>query len=173
MKKNTLLPGLNIYTHFFQVAYITTDLQHSIEIFKELYAIEKFLVMPEPIKKEVVRGSMLVTYEVKLAFANIGDTQIELIEPIQDGTGCYSSLLPSSGFCQVFHHIGCRFNERKEWDDFRNLLDTDKHPIAFESTEGGNPFLYLDERKNLGHYVEYMWLDPEQSASLWNAIPQN
>ena len=61
MKKNILLPGLNIYTHFFQVAYITTDLQHSIEIFKELYAIEKFLVMPEPIKKEVVRGSMLVT----------------------------------------------------------------------------------------------------------------
>ena len=173
MKKDILKPGLNVYKHFFQMAYITTDLDQSIKIFKEFYGIEKFLVVPEPIKKEVIKGSMLVTYEVKLAFANIGEIQLELIQPLQDGTGCYSSLLPSSGFSQMFHHFGCKFNDRKEWDDFRNSLDTDKHHIAFESHDSVSPFLYLDETKNLGHYVEYMWLDPEKSASLWDAIPQN
>jgi len=32
--------------------------------------------------------------------------------------------------------------------------------------------LYLDERKTLGHYLEYMWLDPE-SAALFASIPNN
>lgn len=109
---------------------------------------------------------------MKLAFATVGDHQIELIEPVDDPVGRYTEILPVSGFGQRFHHLGCRFESREEWDEFRSSLDTGKHPIAFENVGGESRYLYLDERNNLGHYLEYMWLT-EQNAAMFAAIPKN
>ena len=158
MNDNIQLPQMNFYKTFFQLAYITTDLQQSVKIFGDLYGVRDFQIVPEPITKEVQRKGQRVSYTVKLAFGQVGDHQIELIEPVEDETGCYIPLLPAAGFGQLFHHIGCKFAEQKEWDNFRSTLDTELHPIAFEFVEGPTKFLYLDERKNLGHFVEYMWL---------------
>jgi hypothetical protein len=163
---------INYYRHFFQIAYVTTDIQHSIKLFGKLYGIQKFLTFEEPAVMNIVDNGIEAECKMRLAFATVGEHQIELIEPIEDPNGRYTEILPTSGFAQHFHHLGCRFKEREEWDAFRSSLNIEKHPIAFENVRGESRYLYLDERPNLGHYLEYMWLT-EQNASMFEAIPRN
>ncbi|MFT4154777.1 VOC family protein [Parafilimonas sp.] len=162
---------LNYYRHFFQVAYVTTDITQSIKLFGELYGISKFLVFDQPSVMDIADTGRYIKCKIKLAFATVGMHQLELIEPINDPMGRYTESLPASGFGQRFHHLGCRFTTCEEWDTFRSSLDTGKHPIAFENTGGESRYLYLDERPHLGHYLEYMWA--EQNAAMFDAIPKN
>ncbi|MFA5494769.1 MAG: hypothetical protein WC247_08315 [Porticoccaceae bacterium] len=161
----------HFYTGFFQIAYVTTDLQASMTLFAEHYGVRKFLETGTLISNVISDGKP-VANELLLAFAGIGDQHIELIQPLSDGCGRYASALPETGFAQHFHHLGCRFTQREQWQEFRGNLDTQAHPIAFENADGSMHFLYTDERPRLGHYLEYMWLDDE-GAALFDAIPQN
>jgi len=165
-----------VFNHYFaglfQFAYVTNDIEQAKEQFAQQYGISKFLTLPESVGSEVYRHGKQVTNKLKLAFANVNNNQIELIEPVADGSGIYAEVLPDSGFALVFHHVACRHHSREEWDSFRAGLDEAIHPIAIESASGPTRFLYLDERKTLGHYLEYMWLDPE-SAALFASIPNN
>src|SRR5690606_41319185 len=113
-----------------------------------------------------------VTNLLKLDLASVVHNQCELIEPVDDGSGIYAEVLTESGFALVFHHVACRQRERAEWDAIRAGLDEQRHPIAIENAAGPASFLYLDERKTLGHYMEYMWLDPA-SAAMFASIPNN
>ena len=112
-----------------------------------------------------------------LAFANVGDQQVELIQPVNDGSGLYSQALSSekadANACEiVLHHLGSRFHSLEQWQAFRSELDLEKHTLAFENMGGDAHYLYTDERKFMGHFLEYMWLD-EAGAAMFDAIPQN
>lgn len=161
----------HFYTGFFQIAYVTTDLQASMKLFAENYGVKKFLETGNLIS-EVISNGERVSNELLLAFANVGNQQIEIIQTLHDGCGRYTDKLPKQGFAQHFHHLGCRFFQREQWDEFRENLDTGLHPIAFENAGGPTSFLYTDERQSLGHYLEYMWLD-EAGAAMFAAIPNN
>ncbi|HLS99841.1 MAG TPA: VOC family protein [Porticoccaceae bacterium] len=160
------------FAGLFQFAYVTNDIERAKAVFAEQYGVRQFLTLPEPIASEVYREGRRVTNVLKLAFAGVDHNQIELIEPVDDGSGIYAEVLPESGFALVFHHVACRHRERAEWDAFRAGLDEQRHPIAIENAAGPASFLYLDERKTLGHYLEYMWLDPA-SAAMFASIPNN
>ena len=166
------ISGINYYRHFFQLAYVTTDIEHSIRLFGEFYGIQKFLTFDEPASMNIIDNRLETSCKMQLAFATIGEHQLELIEPIEDPLGRYTEILPKEGFGQRFHHLGCRFQKRGEWEAFRSSLDSGKHPIAIENVGGESRYLYLDERPNLGHYLEYMWLT-EQNAAMFDAIPKN
>lgn len=160
------------FAGLFQFAYVTNDIEQAKKVFAQQYGISKFLTLPEAVASEVYHNGKQVTNLLKLAFANVAHNQIELIEPVSDGSGIYAEVLPDSGFALVFHHVACRHHEREEWDAFRSGLDEKIHPVAIESASGPSSFLYLDERKTLGHYLEYMWLDPV-SAQMFAGIPNN
>jgi hypothetical protein len=101
--------------------------------------------------------------------------KIELIQPVEGTLRIYADVLPQgSQFALRFHHVGCRFQHRAEWDAFRSSLDPDRHRIAFESMAPDelSHFLYLDERERLGHYLEYMWLDAAASQFM-QSVPAN
>lgn len=159
------------FAGLFQFAYVTNDIERAKAVFAEQYGISKFLTLPD-LPGEVYRNGRQVTNVLKLAFANVAHNQIELIEPVSDGSGIYAEVLPENGFALVFHHVACRHYSRDEWQSFRAGVDEQRHPIAIENAGGPASFLYLDERKTLGHYLEYMWLDP-QSAEMFASIPSN
>ena len=165
-----------LYKHYFQglfqMGYVTNDIEQAIERFSSQYGVNRFLTLPEPISGDVYSGGKPVTNVLRLAFANVNNNQIELIQPIDDGSRRYSEVLTGAGFELVFHHVACRLYSEGEWQSFRRSLDETRHPIAIENISGPTSYVYLDERKTLGHYVEYMWLDPEGEA-MFAAIPDN
>jgi len=53
-----------------------------------------------------------------------------------------------------------------DWDDFRARVDRQPYPIAIERVDAALKFLYLDARKFLGHYLEYVWMTDERWAQV-------
>ena len=166
--KTPLFP--HSYTDFFQFGYVVRDLTQAMELFSEKYGIKHYLEAV-PLVNNVIANGKIVEHNLLVSFANIGSQQIELIQPIADGSGTYSSHLAQTS--PIFlHHLGCRFMEKARWDAFRSNLDTDLHPIAFENADGNALFIYTNELSTLGHHLEYMWLDDEASV-MFDSIPQN
>jgi len=171
---NALFP--HFYTGFFQFGYVTNNIEQAIDNLKKHYGIKNFLdagMIPSNIK--LADGS-IANNELHLAFAYVGDQQVELIQPLKDESGFYSNALKNSDangdFEILLHHLGCRFHEIEQWHAFKQQLNPIEHSVAFENEGGNMHYLYTDERKMLGHFLEYMWLDDEGSA-LFDAIPQN
>jgi hypothetical protein len=173
---NTLFP--HFYTGFFQFGYVTNDIEQAIHNMQKQYGVKNFLnagVIPSNVK--LADGSV-ANNELILAFANVGQQQVELIQPVNDVSGFYANALRSGNktegneFEIVLHHLGCRFFDIEQWHAFRDQLDLEQHTLAFENVGGDFHYLYTDERKTLGHFLEYMWLDGE-GAALFDAIPQN
>jgi hypothetical protein len=154
---------------FFQVAYVTTDLEQAMDLYRREFGIREFLATPEwTVNVVTPRGPQIA--KLRIAFVYVGDTQIELIQPTGGDCPIYAEPLPSVGFALQFHHLGHRFyGDREVWQRFRESLDTQRHPIAIEGTS--TCFLYTDERSRLGHYMEYMWLDAEGDA-MFASIPR-
>jgi hypothetical protein len=46
-----------------------------------------------------------------------------------------------------------------DWDEFRARVDKQPLPVVMERGGDTLRFLYLDARKLLGHYLEYVWMN--------------
>jgi hypothetical protein len=168
-----LTPPPNLYNGAFQLAYVTTDLEQAIATYREQYGVARFVSIQSSLEASTPEG--VKSARLSVAFGHIGETQIELIQPIEGNLTLYADALPSGpAFALRFHHVGCRLRDRAQWDAFRAGLDPRKHRIALESrlAEHESHYLYLDEHARLGHYLEYMWLDASASA-FFDTIPRN
>lgn len=163
----------HFYTGFFQFGYVCTDIEQAMANLKANFGINNFLNIGA-IKSDVfLADGSAVCNELILAFANVGDQQVELIQPIADPSGLYTGALPQrGGFAMVLHHLGQRLFEQEQWQFFRSQLDLNTHKLAFENNGGATHYVYTDERDSLGHFLEYMWLDAE-GAALFDNIPNN
>ena len=98
----------------------------------------------------------------KLAFIWIDGLQYELIQPVSGLVDIYSDALPDDDGLK-FHHICTRVDD---WADFRARVDQQDLPVVLEGGGDLLKFLYLDARKLVGHYLEYVWMTPERWASM-------
>ncbi|MFA7554040.1 MAG: VOC family protein [Spongiibacteraceae bacterium] len=163
----------HFYTSFFQFGYVTNDVEQAMANLDKNFGVKNFLTVGEMASKVKLADGREVTNELILAFANVGDQQVELIQPVNDASGLYVGALPQrEGFSMVLHHLGHRFSDLAQWNSFRDQLDLNTHKLAFENNGGSFHYLYTDERDSLGHFMEYMWLDDE-GAAMFDAIPQN
>jgi hypothetical protein len=162
-------PTAALLNGFFQLAYVTTDLEQAMDLYRRQFGIRQFLAPPEwTVVVKTPRG--VETAKLRFAFVYVGDTQIELIQPTGGDCPVYAEPLPSAGFALRFHHLGYRVQGGPEaWTRFRENLDTTRHPIAIEGTT--TPFLYTDERSRLGHYLEYIRFD-EQVTAVFDSVPR-
>jgi hypothetical protein len=163
----------HFYTGFFQFGYVTTDVGQAEANLKKNFGVKNFLNIGVMKSDVFLADGRAVTNELILSFANVGDQQVELIQPVNDPSGLYSGALPQrDGFAMVLHHLGHRFFDIAQWNQFRSQLDLNSHKLAFENNGGAAHYVYTDERDSLGHFLEYMWLD-EQGSALFDAIPNN
>jgi hypothetical protein len=158
-----------LLSDFFQIAYVTNDLEQAMDLYRREFGIRKFFIMPElAVVVSTPRG--VETAKLRFAFVYVGDMQIELIQPTGGDCPIYAEPLPSTDFAIKFHHLGHAVHGGPEdWRHFREALDTHRHPIAIEGTT--TSFLYIDERSRLGHYLEYIWFD-EHVKTLFGTIPR-
>lgn len=165
-----------------QVAYVTNDLEAATALLQEQYGAPGFFTFTntEPGMEQI--GQM----QLKIGLARVGGVEIEVIEPIGDTAPLFSDVLKAgagaegragdsdgNGLVIRFHHICSRVDGPIEnWEAYSASIDTVAHPIVYGGQMGEDMrFFYTDERANVGHYVEHIWLSPRMLERMMAATP--
>lgn len=142
---------------FYQNAYVTTDLDQALEMFKSTYGVPSFLVMASDmgVRCRGQDGRM----NVRLALSNLNGVQIEVIEA---GEGCidlYREGLPAEGFGLAHHHVAMKvLGTLDDWNSWRAQAADSDRGFVLEGQVGDTArWAYLDDKRRLGHYTEYLW----------------
>ena len=149
----------------FQNGYITRDIEKAIAAFRTRGGVEKVISFEAPVEVATPKGRG--TAVSKIAFIWVNNLQYELIQPLADPLGIYGNCVSNGGPLR-FHQTCVRV---ADWTDFRARVAKQDLPVAMERDLGGDSlkFLYLDARKQVGHYLEYVWMTDaawEQNRSM-------
>lgn len=150
---------------FYQLAYVTVDLDAGIAHFKRHHGAGKFLVLD---KIEFVGARYRGREEgwvSRVAQTQIGGTNIELIEP-QSGNAVEEVFRPFvvPGRVANLNHIAVAVaGSRAEWEAIGDDLAASGRPFVISGEVPGMGTLgYVDLVAELGHYVELNYL-PEDA----------
>lgn len=141
----------------FQNAYIVDDLEEGMAVLRARGFDGKFTVFETDQELSSLSGPVRGANRICLTWR--GDLQIELIQPLIDPHGMYSHAQSNGGPLR-FHHICMRVDD---WAAFRARVERQDLPVTVEMDFGENGIkaLYLDGRKDYGHYLEYTWIPDE------------
>ncbi len=91
-----------------QIAYMVKDIDEAMESWHRDHGVGPFLVARNavPLSNAFYRGDKAQTTRVNIAFAYVGDMQLELIELIGDTPGLYKEALDRNQF-GVHHYAVC------------------------------------------------------------------
>ena len=153
-----------------QVAYVTSDLDRALAVFRDDYDVPSFHVFandtPGLVQSDGAR--------LRIALALVGGVEIELIEPQGDSAPLFSQALPGDGsFAIRFHHVAIRVEGTlADFEAHMASLDPARHPVVWHGAMGDVlRYAYTDERAVLGHFVEHVWMHPDLRAQMAGAIP--
>ena len=153
-----------------QIAYVTNDLDRAMAVWRDDYDVPAFHVFTN----DAPGLESSHPFRMKIALANVGGTEIELIEPLAGMAPLHAEPLPADGsFAIRFHHVAMRIDGTlADFEAHMASLDPVRHPVAWSGRLGDlMRFAYTDERPTLGHYVEHVWFDPGFYAQMASAIP--
>lgn len=150
-------------TGFSQMAYVTNDFDHALQIFSERYGMTRFT----EIRDREVQMTRAENAVLDIALAYAGPVQIELIRPTGGFDAIYRDALPKDGFALRFHHVAQTVDSEAELDRQIEAQRQLGVPIVID---GANPgtirYFYSDQRATLGHYIEHCYYTPAGHAFL-------
>lgn len=153
-----------------QNAYVTTDINAAMAIWRDQFGVASFHVFTN----DGPGLECVPQYRMKIALANVGGLEIELIEPFHGQAPLHAATLPIDGsFAMAFHHIALRIDgELADFEAHMASLDPGLHPVVWSGALGNvMRYAYTDERGTLGHYVEHVWFDSDFYAMMAASIP--
>jgi len=153
-----------------QNAYVTNDLDRAQAIWRDQYGVSEFYVFENNAPGLVSSPE----YRMKIALANVGGLEIELIEPVPGLAPMHAEVLPDDGsFAMAFHHIAMRIHgDLSGFEEHMASLESVANPVVWRGEMGDvMQFAYTDQRATLGHYVEHVWFDPAMYEQMASAIP--
>ena len=158
--------GCHFLPGFFQIAYVTNDLDRAMRTFGEQYGVKRYFEI-----RDVAYDAQT---SVSIANAYVGEVMIELIEPKGAGHSIYELLLPSGEeFAIRHHHMGHLFERQEDLQLAVQLATQRQQAIAYEGgIEGVLRAVYIDTRDVLGHYLEYIHCSPA-GLEFPNQTPRN
>lgn len=139
-----------------QVCVVVEDLDEAIERYWEMFGIgpwQIYTFAPPGLIEATIRGEPK-PYTMKLATAQVGSLQWELIEPLT-GPSIYAEFLEEHG--EGLHHVLC---EVEDYDRALAALDEQGIGVLMGGTWKGATYAYLDTQKTLGTIVEIFKQEP-------------
>jgi len=156
------------YADLFQMSYITKDMDAAVAHARAQLGIETFHLSDQVV--DVLCEGKVQALGIRAAIANIGRHQFEIIQPVSGPTHIYTDAVNLDSHIINFHHIAIAV--RGDFANFTGLLaeirdSGDK--IAFQFPVQPEPsamvaFCYVDTRRRLGHYTEYLWWAPQMAG---------
>lgn len=134
-----------------QIGLVVRDLEKTAAFYYSTFGIGPFSIVPEVNFDGVILRGQPTDSKIKVAFADSGPLQIELIQPLE-GENIYTEFLRSGN--EGLHHLGF------EVDNFEGLLAKFQRrgiePLFWKNF-GFMAFAYLDTGKIGGVIVELLW----------------
>ena len=146
-----------MFTQVLQIGIVVKDCDGSVRRWVEEYGVGPWSIYefnPETVEQMTVRGKAQ-GYAMRLATANVGSVQIELIEP-KDDKSIYAEFLKEHG--EGLHHVAFGV------DDYGKVMESygkKGKPILQGGTWKGLTYTYLDEGKDLGLIAEIYHIAPD------------
>lgn len=134
---------------YLQLAYVTNDFDRAIAEVRRARRMGPFKEM-RALRLPTGRKSIGVSH---YALAFEGQTQLEIIEPLDGDVSLYRSLLPDEGFALRFHHLGHYFTSEAEFWAARRDMNR-RWDIVLEAAVFDGFYCYADARADDGHYQE-------------------
>jgi methylmalonyl-CoA/ethylmalonyl-CoA epimerase len=137
---------------FFQVAYVTPNLDQFLATFNDKLGVDRFYVIRDAqVTDQTFRGEPCDAHQ-DLAFGYAGDLQFEVIQPIS-GRSTYSEFLDAHPMGGI-HHTGVLVDD---YDAAVAELST-SFDLAQTGRVGETRFGYFDTTAYLGAFVEVLQL---------------
>jgi len=140
-----------------QICVVVRDVQEAMERYWKTFGIGPWQVytMAPPFMTEMTIREKPESYSMRIALAQVGNIQWELIQPLT-GQSIYTEFLEQSG--EGVHHV------LSVVDDYDKALAGFK-AAGMQPLMGGNwrgaTFMYVDARKQLGTIVEIFKANPD------------
>jgi len=136
--------------NFFQFGYVTTDLEAAMAVYRERFDVPAFMILDGSVLKPGAQSTL------RVALAWIGDTMVELIQPVGEPSPLYAEALPKAGI--RLHHLGYRVRDEGRWAGVLAAIAQNDVPMVAMSAPGGSlECAYADARAHLGHHLEFVW----------------
>jgi hypothetical protein len=143
--------------NLFQLGYVCEDLQVAAEWITRYMGAPAFDFTDRLTLPDVVVDGTPSHWAIDQAFAQLGDVQIELIRPVEGAIAMYRDMIVP-GTPATFHHVGIRVDTWAEAEDQRQRFGLEWTTLGH--TPNICDFGYLDTRRTIGHYVEFLYLYP-------------
>lgn len=153
---------------FFQVAYVTEDIERAQRQFQATHGIPQFHELRDIHYQ--TNGGREAHCHVSLAY--VGATEIELIQPIDGDVQLYRDFLPRDGSAVRFHHLCKMFDSDEAYDrQIEAFTQMGKSFPINGKAPGIGRYFYCDFRAELGHYIEGIVFEPDARPWL-SSIPR-
>jgi hypothetical protein len=149
-----------------QIGIIVEDVEKSAKRYWELLGICRWLFVdlkPPHISDFIFRGIQVIHRDccLKIAVANQGSIQLELIQPVS-GPGTHMDFLKSHG--QGIHHVS--FGAVEDHDDCLSHLKARGIDVEMTGLLNGNTFSYMETQNYLGTIFEFIKTHPGSGTGL-------
>lgn len=157
--------------NFFQIAYVTSDVDRATAELGKLYGIPRFQIL-----RDLRLGTGKGVLHAHFALAFIDEQQIEVIQPLGGDDRLYREALTESGFIMRLHHFGHRVTSAPAWKRIVAAVQTSGLAVPVQSLfpDPNAPmmhFMYVDARETLGHYLELMY-QTEAGRHMFADVPR-
>lgn len=144
--------GLFESDHVLQIGIIVEDIDSKSAAWAEMLGIEKpEAIITDPVSEAHTKyWGESTEAQAKLAFINLDNIQIELIEPI-GGPSTWRTFLDKNG--EGVHHIAFK---SKDVDMDVKKLDKLNMPLEQSGDYPGGCYRYIDSQKSLGVILELL-----------------
>ena len=154
--------GLLLAEHF-QMAYVTTDMERALDLFKTRFGIQSF---------RRLEGQMAAGGHIRAEFAWVGTVMYEVICASGPGSDLYMDRLPrGDGFHLKHHHLGFLLRSREEWDAILAKAGEIGWSIPYRSDNPLVEVCFVDATE-LGHYLEY-FLPKQAGLNFFESVPRH
>ena len=146
-----------VFAGISQVGLVVRDCMASVKKYNDEYGIGPWAIYemnPDSVQEMVIHGKP-EKYAMRAAVANIGDTQIELIQPL-DEKSIYADFLKTHG--EGIHHL---LFDVDSYDETVNFFQEKGLGIFQGGNFKGGIFTYFDTTRELGLVSEIYRPTPE------------
>ncbi len=129
-----------VFGPIFQSGYVVQDLDAAIQHWTKNVGVGPFYVFPRIEFSECFFRGRPANIEMAVAMSYSGDTQIELIKPMNDVPSIYSEFTAAGH--QGLHHVGILSDHYSE--DLKRITDSGREVIQGGRTKANAGFAYFE-----------------------------
>lgn len=150
-----------------QLGYVVPDIHAAMHHWAEVLGIGPWFYVGCVTPENGIINGKSASFSVKIAIANSGDMQIELIEPV-DGPSPYHDFLDVTNGVGGLQHLSS-WPSKERFDEIIEMFERVGGNIVIRGENVGTQFVYLDTVAQQGTLFEIAVLS-EQSERFFNRV---